>query len=50
VTETASAWVNDDSRGELAEAIDHGYELMNQLRVESCAAHATSDAKDATRH
>jgi AcrR family transcriptional regulator len=38
VTETATAWVHDDIGGQLADAIDHGYELMSELCAESCEA------------
>ena len=40
VTETASAWVHDEIRGELAEVIDRGYELMGELCAESYRAGA----------
>jgi AcrR family transcriptional regulator len=35
VTETATAWVHDEIRGELGEVIDRGYELMGELCAES---------------
>jgi AcrR family transcriptional regulator len=41
-TETVSAWVRDDLRGELAEVIDHGYELMGELCAESCGVQPTA--------
>jgi AcrR family transcriptional regulator len=44
VTETATAWVHNEIRGELAEVIDRGYELMGELCAESCEAQLTNAA------
>jgi AcrR family transcriptional regulator len=44
VTETATAWVHNDIQGDLAEALDQGYELMSRLCAELYEARLTTAA------
>jgi AcrR family transcriptional regulator len=49
LTETASSWVHNDIRGDLAEVLEHGYDLMGELCAEFCEAQVTTTRRSPTR-